>query len=72
MKAPIEECPHCGNSNSFYVKVYAHGPSQDRYLWGGGLDDNSDMHDGLKYDYGKFAYCNDCHKRIFKWEDGAE
>lgn len=68
MKAPISECPHCGNSEGYFIKVYLTGRSQTRYTWNGEYDDNSDMYDSLQDRASKYAYCTNCEKRLFKME----
>ena len=67
--APIGKCPHCGSLYGFFIKGYMQGRTQERYDWNGKYGDNSDMHDGLTASYGKYAYCTDCEKRLFKVEE---
>lgn len=68
MKAPISECPHCGDSEGYFVKVYLSGRSHTRYTWDGEYGDNEDMYDSLNAKVGKYAYCTDCEKRLFRME----
>ena len=66
---PIRECPHCG-SEEFYIKQYAHGNIEYHYRFDGEEGENGELHEPLSYtDTGKFAYCSECHKRLFKYRN---
>lgn len=68
MEFPIDKCPHCGG-DYFFRKDYLSGVSH--YL-GSSTDnnvDNSGMYDSLRTKTGKYWYCNDCGKRLFKEDD---
>lgn len=62
----IAECPYCG-CEEFYVRVRYSGEGAYRYRFDGGDTHNEDMYDCLRYTtIGKFAYCCDCEKKIFR------
>lgn len=64
----LKRCPHCLSVDGYYIKTQIRGTCESRYTFDGKFseDDNSDMHDGLSYKGGKWAYCRCCHKRLFK------
>lgn len=67
MNLPINECPQC-DGVVFYRKDYMEGSSH--YLASNMIEvDNGSMHDSLRTTYGKWWYCEHCHKPVFKDED---
>lgn len=64
MKLPINECPEC-NGTTFFRKDYMSGPS---WYYASNIEDvdNGSMYNGLQTTYGKWWYCDDCHKRLFE------
>lgn len=66
-KFPITKCPHCGN-DEFYVKQKVTGTIEYNYNFDGSHDAyNGDYIDNLNYKTtSKYAYCNNCRKRLFK------
>lgn len=64
----MRTCPNCG-SEHYYVKMNFSGSGNFNYRFDGKEADNSEMHDGIRYSYGKFAYCVECNKRLFKVDD---
>lgn len=69
IKAPLDECPHCGSNEGYYTKVQISGSSIWRHNFDGSEHENGDFHESLSYEYSKFAYCIDCDKRIFRMAD---
>lgn len=68
----MKECPYCF-SKQYYVKMKFSGSGVYQHLFNGEEAENGDMHEGLRYDFGKFAYCTNCNKRLFKVnDDGLE
>ncbi len=69
-KFPIKECPHCGN-DEFYVKQKVSGTIEYNYKLDGSREAyNGDYVDSLSYTtISKYAYCNNCEKRLFKITD---
>ncbi|WP_159723151.1 hypothetical protein [Enterococcus sp. CSURQ0835] len=67
MLLPINECPYCG-STTFFRKDYMSG-SSCYYASSLGEADNSYMHDNLLTTEGKWWYCAECEKRVFKNEE---
>lgn len=69
-KYPIAECTNCGN-DEFYVKQRVSGLIR----YNSKLDGNEDAYNGDYIDYlnyktiSKYAYCNNCDKRLFKLTD---
>jgi hypothetical protein len=69
-KAPIDKCPHCGSDNGFYTKdTVKAGHLRYFYNYDGEEADNGDMWDSVRVEQGKYAYCNECHKRLFPITD---
>lgn len=70
---PIKECPHCGN-DEFYVKQRVSGLIDYNYRLDGSLGAyNGEFLDNLNYKtISKYAYCNNCDKRLFKLTEGME
>lgn len=69
VKAPMDQCPHCGSSEGYYTKVQISGSSIWKHNFDGSERDNGEFHDHLNYKDSKFAYCMNCKKRIFKMAD---
>nr|WP_295681177.1 hypothetical protein [uncultured Lachnoclostridium sp.]DAD78569.1 MAG TPA: MqsA [Caudovirales sp. ctCiv1] len=67
---PIKECPHCGN-DEFFVKQKVSGNIEFNYKFDGSRDAyNGEYVDSLNYTtISKYAYCNNCRKRLFKITD---
>lgn len=65
----ITKCPYCG-CEEYYTKIRITGETIYRYRFDGNATDNGEMYDGLTDTIiGKFAYCSDCNRRIFRIED---
>ena len=65
----ISECPYCGYSE-YYVNYRYSGVGIYRYRFDGEEAENEDMYDCLRNTtIGKFAYCCNCHKKIFRIKD---
>lgn len=72
MKAPIDKCLHCGSVYGYYTKDYLHGGVRHcRDFDGEGTSDNAGIFDSLTWELGKWAYCLDCGKRIFRAEEAT-
>lgn len=66
---PIKKCPFCG-CEEFYINQYASGALEYHYRFDGEEAENSSFHEGLNYtNKGKFAYCTECRKRLFRYRD---
>ncbi|MFQ7583792.1 MAG: hypothetical protein ACLRMW_06390 [[Clostridium] symbiosum] len=66
-KPPFEKCPYCG-SEEFYINQYVSGYVEYHYRFDGDNGENGELHEPLKYaDKGKFAYCAECRKKIFRY-----
>lgn len=66
---PMTECPFCGGKE-FFIHQYASGSLEYYYHFDGEVAENGDLHQGLNYtDKGKFAYCAECRKRLFRYKD---
>ncbi|PJN53641.1 hypothetical protein PAEVO_03610 [Paenibacillus sp. GM2FR] len=61
-----KQCPHCGNDESYYVKQQVSGNIHYRINFDGSEGENSEMYDSLQHKSGKYAYCDSCHKRLFR------
>lgn len=61
------ECPYCESKEGYYLKTRIVGSTEERYRFDGSYhdDDNPDVHDSLSYKQGKYAYCRNCHKKLF-------
>lgn len=66
LKAPIDKCPYCGCDSGFYTKDYAYGVTRCYRRFSGEEANNSELIPALIYRPGKYAYCIDCNKRLFK------
>ena len=65
----ISGCPYCG-CDEYYTNVRYSGEGVYRYRFDGETAYNGEMYDCLKDTImGKFAYCCDCNKRIFRIKD---
>lgn len=69
-KFPMSSCPKCDN-DEFYVKQNVSGTIDYNYKLDGSRDAyNGDYIDHLRYKtISKYAYCNNCNKRLFKITD---
>lgn len=66
---PFKKCPYCGNEE-FYIKQYVHGNVNYHCRFDGKEGENGELHEPLSYtDIGKFAYCSECQKKIFKYRN---
>ena len=62
----MDKCPYC-KSEEYYTKEYAKGPVTNYARFDGEEADNTDLHEGLAYTLkSKYAWCANCHKRLFK------
>ena len=68
-KAPIDKCPHCGSNDGYYTKDYISGTCRFNHNFDGSEAYNGEMYNNLTREQGKFAYCTDCNKRLFKIAD---
>lgn len=65
-KPPIDHCPYCGNKEEFYIKQQIHGTVYFNMRFDGEEGENGDMYDTTHYTGGKYAYCRNCGKRLFR------
>lgn len=69
MGYPLKKCPHCGN-DEFYIKQKVSGVILYNYkLDGSNTAYNGEMYESSDLRYqtiSKYAYCNNCDKRLFK------
>lgn len=66
----LEKCPYCG-SEEFYYKQFMSGTGRYNARFDCDYDkvENGDMHENLNYKpIGKFAYCNECDKKVFRFK----
>lgn len=68
-KSPIDKCPYCGSDIGYYTKERVHGSVHYNYNYDGSEADNGEMYDMLTYSGGKYAYCLNCDRQLFKMED---
>lgn len=61
-----EKCQHCGGETGYYTKDSYRGTCNMNYTFEGEAEDNGEMYDGAQHSYGKWAYCRDCGKRLFR------
>lgn len=61
-------CPHCGYIE-YYTKDYICGSTRYFHRFDGKDRYNGEMYDHLDHNQGKWAYCVNCDKRLFKMED---
>lgn len=65
----IKECPYCGCDEFYYIQ-YASGKVEYHMQFNGEEADNGEMNESLRYsDIGKFAYCAECRKRVFRFKE---
>lgn len=65
----IKECPYCG-SKEYYIKQSFKGSCNYYIRFDGKEIENGEMHDNTQYkNTSKYAWCAECHKRLFKLED---
>ena len=63
----IKECPYCGY-DEFYYNQHMVGDGYVYCRYDGKETSNYDMHESLRYTVqGKFAYCSNCRKRVFRF-----
>lgn len=69
-KFPISLCEECGN-DEIYVRARISGTTEYNYkLDGSNNADNSEMYENTSMTrLSKYAYCNNCNKRLFKITD---
>ena len=66
---PVKKCPYCGGGE-FYINQRARGNIEYHYRFDGNEGENGELHEPLNYtDIGKFAYCTDCRKRLFRYRN---
>ena len=67
MTYPITKCPKCGN-DEFYVKMRISGVCRYNVALDGSLNAcNGEMYENTNTTLiGKYAYCNNCEKRLFE------
>jgi RNase P subunit RPR2 len=63
---PITQCPHCGSEEGYYTKTQVSGTARYYCHYDGSEAHNEEMYDSLVYKESKYAYCSECHKRLFK------
>lgn len=66
--APIDRCPHCGSDEGYYTKDYLHGTCRYNHNYDGTEAYNGEMYDSARIEAGKFAYCVNCEKRLFRMD----
>ncbi|MGE4282356.1 MAG: hypothetical protein AB7G87_01405 [Clostridia bacterium] len=71
-KAPVDKCPFCESDSGFYTKEQVHGSINVRHNYDGSEAENGSMYECLSYKGGKFAYCLDCKRRLFKMSEISE
>ena len=62
----MSECPYCGNNKEYYTKDFVSGRVNYEYRFDGEEADNTGVYDSLRHTSGKYAYCSDCEKRLFR------
>lgn len=72
-KFPILQCPKCGN-DEIYIKARISGDTLYNYkLDGSNNADNSEMYGNTTMArLSKYAYCNNCNKKLFKITDDMD
>jgi hypothetical protein len=64
----MKRCPSCG-SEEYYIKQSFKGTCNYVLRFDGKEADNSETHDNTEYrNVSKYAWCNECNKRLFKLE----
>ncbi|MBC1228637.1 hypothetical protein [Listeria booriae] len=72
-KAPIDKCPHCGSDEGYHTKSQVSGVVYYRHNYDGSEQENEDAYAYLRHDIGKYVYCINCEKRLFKVKEiGSE
>ena len=64
IKNEVIACPHCGNSEEFYIHECLKGKIYPRYRFDGGEADNTDLWTHVRSYPQKTAYCGICEKKI--------
>lgn len=65
----IKSCPYCGGE-TYYIKQHYSGDGVYYLNFDGSEADNSEFHASAEYrNTSKYAWCADCHKRLFKLEE---
>ena len=59
----LTECPYCG-SETFYYNCKVLGTVATHVNFDGSQADNYEMHDGLRYEPMRSAYCSQCQRKI--------
>lgn len=65
-------CKYCGSDKGFFIKTQIYGSSATYFNSDGSYameGENTGLHDGLQYKYGKNIYCGECRRRIAKVTD---
>lgn len=65
----MECCPHCESKEGFYGKYQYRGSGIVRFNYDGSETENGNMYDRLNTKESKYAYCLNCHKRLFEMSD---
>lgn len=65
-----EVCQFCGSKEGYYTKSRVSGVAVCKMSFDGSECDNGEMHEGIRYNQGNFAYCSNCGKRIFNIKTG--
>lgn len=65
----LKKCPYCG-FGTYYTKAIVKGEVWHRYNFDGSEADNVSLYDGLDHKFkSKYAFCDECHKKLFKISD---
>lgn len=65
----IKSCPYCGGEE-YYIKQSFKGTCNYNVRFDGEETENGDMHSDATYtNTSKYAWCNECNKRLFKLEE---
>ena len=66
----VIKCKHCGAEDGFYTRQRVKGSATFRYTKEGHhAKDNGDMHEGIWYEGGVWAYCESCNKVLGRSEN---
>ncbi|WP_110954759.1 hypothetical protein [Anaerosinus massiliensis] len=69
MDSKMTECPHCGH-DKYYTKARISGVVYYKERFDGEEVDNFDVYDGTSTKLiSKYAYCDNCGKKLFKVSD---
>lgn len=64
----IKKCPYCG-CETFYTNHAIKGKIRTFARYDGEEAANNEMYDGIDHILlGKFAYCADCNKKVFRFK----